>query len=90
MPHDKIKAAARRRMAETGESYAAARRAVIAEHQRDTPDVPCAPETGIVQIRRRDPAEAAERIRAGYREHGIPDDIAEAMIEETLRDDRPR
>jgi hypothetical protein len=29
MAHDKIKAAARRRMAETGESYAAARRAVI-------------------------------------------------------------
>lgn len=34
-----------------------------------------------VPIRRRDPAEAAERIRAGYREHGIP----EAMIAETLR-----
>src|ERR1700690_4199518 len=31
MPHDKIKAAARRRMAETGESYAAARREVIRE-----------------------------------------------------------
>ena len=29
MPHDKISAAARRRMAEAGEPYAAARRAVI-------------------------------------------------------------
>ena len=33
MSHDKIKAAARRRMAETGESYAAARRAVNREQQ---------------------------------------------------------
>jgi hypothetical protein len=33
MSHDKIKAATRKRMAETGESYAAARRAVIGEHQ---------------------------------------------------------
>ena len=33
MPHDKIRAAARKRMAETGEPYAAARRAVVAEHQ---------------------------------------------------------
>jgi hypothetical protein len=33
MAHDKIKAAARRRMAETGESYAAARRGVIREFQ---------------------------------------------------------
>jgi hypothetical protein len=33
MAHDKIKAAARKRMAETGESYAAARRAVIREFQ---------------------------------------------------------
>ncbi len=32
MSHDKISAAARRRMAETGEPYAAARRAVIREH----------------------------------------------------------
>ena len=35
MSHDKISAAARRRMAETGEPYAAARRAVIREHQAD-------------------------------------------------------
>jgi hypothetical protein len=33
MTHDKIKAAARRRMAETGESYAAARRAVTREYR---------------------------------------------------------
>ena len=33
MPHDKIRAAARKRMAQTGEPYAAARRAVVSEHQ---------------------------------------------------------
>ena len=33
MPHDKIKAAVRKRMAETGEPYTAARRAVLAEGQ---------------------------------------------------------
>jgi hypothetical protein len=33
MPHDKIRAAARKRMAETGESYAAARRAAVTEYQ---------------------------------------------------------
>lgn len=33
MSHDKIKAAARERMARTGESYAAARRAVVGEFQ---------------------------------------------------------
>ena len=33
MSHDKISAAARKRMAETGEPYATARRAVIREHQ---------------------------------------------------------
>ena len=40
MSHDKISAAARKRMAETGEPYAAVRRAVIREHQtagRHTP-----------------------------------------------------
>ena len=36
MAHDKIKAAARRRMAETGESYAVARREVIREYQAAT------------------------------------------------------
>jgi hypothetical protein len=34
MSHDKIRAAARKRMAQTGEPYAAARREVIREHQR--------------------------------------------------------
>jgi hypothetical protein len=33
MSHDKIRAAARKRMAETGEPYAAARRAVVGEHE---------------------------------------------------------
>jgi len=33
MSHDKIKAAARKRMAQTGESYASARREVIKEYQ---------------------------------------------------------
>ena len=33
MSHDRIRAAARKRMAETGEPYAAARRAVVGEHQ---------------------------------------------------------
>jgi hypothetical protein len=36
MSHDKISAAARKRMAETGETYAAARRAVIGEHAART------------------------------------------------------
>ena len=40
MSHDKISAAARRRMAETGEPYAAARRAVIREHQAAGGDNP--------------------------------------------------
>jgi hypothetical protein len=33
MPHDKIRAAARERMAKTGEPYTAARRAALSEHQ---------------------------------------------------------
>jgi hypothetical protein len=33
MPHDKIKAAARQRMAVTGEAYTEARRMVIAEQR---------------------------------------------------------
>jgi hypothetical protein len=40
MSHDKIKAAARQRMAATGESYAAARRAVIREFQAAGSDAP--------------------------------------------------
>jgi len=37
-----------------------------------------------IEIRRRDPAEAAFLIRAGYADAGIPQEIAEAMIEGTL------
>ena len=40
MSHDKIKAAARERMAGTGEPYAAARREVIGEHQASAGQVP--------------------------------------------------
>jgi hypothetical protein len=40
MSHEKIRAAARKRMAETGEPYAAARRAVIKEHQADGGRIP--------------------------------------------------
>lgn len=38
-----------------------------------------------LEIRKRDPAEAAKLIRAGYADAGIPPEIAEAMIEETLK-----
>jgi hypothetical protein len=34
----------------------------------------------LVEIRRRDPAEAARLMREGSRERGIPQDLAEAMI----------
>jgi hypothetical protein len=40
MSHDKIRAAARKRMAETGEPYAAARRAVIREHHGAGDQIP--------------------------------------------------
>ena len=40
MTHDKIKAAARKRMAETGESYATARREVIKEYQEQGTKAP--------------------------------------------------
>ncbi len=40
MSHDKIRAAARKRMAETDEPYAAARRAVISEHQATGAQIP--------------------------------------------------
>jgi hypothetical protein len=40
MSHDKIRAAARQRMAETGEPFAAARRAVIKEHQAAGGQIP--------------------------------------------------
>ena len=44
MPHDKIKKAARERMAETGENYTTARRAVIAAHEAAKMVRPTAPE----------------------------------------------
>ena len=47
MSHDKIKAAARERMAGTGEPYAAARREVIREHQAPA-DRPPLPGTGML------------------------------------------
>ena len=40
MSHDKIRAAARKRMAQTGEPFAAARRAVIREHQAAGGQIP--------------------------------------------------
>jgi phage shock protein A len=40
MAHDKIKGAARKRMAETGEPYTAARRAAVTEHQATGPRTP--------------------------------------------------
>ena len=40
MPHDKIKAAARKRMAETGEPYSVARREVIKVYQAARSQVP--------------------------------------------------
>ena len=46
MSHDKTRAAARKRMAETGEPYAAARRAVVNEHQGGA-QIPF-PDTGYV------------------------------------------
>ncbi len=44
MSHDKIRAAARKRMAQTGEPFAAARRAVIREHQAAGPIPPSGPQ----------------------------------------------
>jgi hypothetical protein len=52
MSHDKIKAAARRRMAETGEPYATARREVIKEHK--------------AARGRRDPGAATQRFALSY------------------------
>jgi hypothetical protein len=57
MSHDKIKDAARRRMARTGESYATARRRVIAERKAD-------------DVRAGDSALSAEEIRAAAAAHG--------------------
>jgi hypothetical protein len=51
MSHDKISAAARRRMAETGEPYAAARRAVIRDHQAAGPVPPPAAQWFAISFR---------------------------------------
>ncbi len=74
MSHDKVKAAARKRMAETGEPYAAARRAVQAEHNNPASTHEAAEADGgsqgytlrmsdeihdwLVDLRRREPAAA--------------------------------
>jgi len=51
MSHDKIRDAARRRMARTGESYATARRRVIAEREAEDARVPDAVRLGAEDIR---------------------------------------
>ena len=43
------------------------------------------PEPAAIAVRRRDPLEAARLIREGYQKRGIPDWLAEAMIEEALK-----
>ncbi len=57
MPHDKIRSAARARMAQTGEPYAAARRAVLGQHQdaagRSGDQPPQPPEPRLFLIRYR-------------------------------------
>jgi hypothetical protein len=63
MSHDKIKDAARRRMARTGESYATARRRVIAERRADDARVADA-------VRMGDPVLSVEEIRAAAAAHG--------------------
>jgi hypothetical protein len=63
MTHDKIKAAARRRMARTGESYATARRRVIAERMAQDRGRADAARVG-------DPVLTADEIRAAAAAHG--------------------
>ena len=63
MTHDKIKAAARRRMARTGESYATARRRVIAERMAEDRGRADAARLG-------DPVLTADEIRAAAAAHG--------------------
>jgi hypothetical protein len=50
MSHDKIKAAARARMAETGEPYVTARRAVTRQHQAAGGHIPLPPTTMLLWI----------------------------------------
>jgi hypothetical protein len=63
MSHDKIKAAARRRMARTGESYATARRRVIAERMAEDGGRADAARMG-------DPVLTTDEIRAAAAAHG--------------------
>jgi phage shock protein A len=78
MPHDKIKAAARKRMAETGEPYTAARRAVVAEAPEGRADTGQIPPPGagyalamsgeihdwLAELRGSDPPAALRVVRA--------------------------
>jgi phage shock protein A len=75
MTHDKIKAAARRRMAQTGEPYTVARRAVVTGHQGTSGQVPPpGPDYALrmsgeirdwlAGLRDRDPATASAVVRA--------------------------
>jgi len=50
MSHDKIRAAARKRMVQTGEPYAAARRAVVREHQAAGADSPPAGQGYVLRM----------------------------------------
>ena len=62
MSHDKIRDAARRRMARTGESYATARRRVLAERGAGDTRVPDAVRLGT-------PALSADEVRAAAAAH---------------------
>ena len=62
MSHDKIRDAARRRMTRTGESYATARRRVLAEREAEDAKVPDA-------VRLGDPALSANEVRAAAAAH---------------------
>ena len=62
MSHDKIRDAARRRMARTGESYATARRRVLAEREAGDAGVPDAVRLGA-------PALSADEVRAAAAAH---------------------
>jgi hypothetical protein len=66
MPHDKIRDAARERMARTGERYAAARRAVIGAHRAAVP-LPPGPPPGPAPAGNGHPAWFA----ISYRQRGI-------------------
>ena len=86
MSHDKIRAAARKRMEQTGEPYAAARREVIREHQRAEGNDP-APGTQWFAISYSDAWEGrlsawldARLFRAGPGVSGVAADAAEIRV----------